>query len=400
MKIAARKWRGASQSGQDGSSFSDPDFDRSGRRPAVADLYCVDVSVPVTDEFRDLERPKFARRKDAVLMATVTSFETLARPSRSELRQFAELFVPLFSASSPEARRDAVAALSQSKSVPPAAAFFIGNQPIAIAAPFLAASPCLSDEALITIARTQGEDYARAIVRRESLSPTVIDALVGLRHNRAASPSREDPVAEQPRQPTGETADASLTVERAEREENLRRQIREIAAHIHRPTDDRLGLRNFSPIQEALLVRFARSRQTGQFSTVLADTLASSRWLSDRILLDISGQQLATVLKGLAMNEKDALFILTRFYDHLESVEGEVALVEHLWRRLDENQCGMRVEAWRRADSYTYAEPRPKPVAIQAEGPDATSGRNGETQRPANGPPLRLVRTTASRRAG
>ncbi|WP_425306237.1 DUF2336 domain-containing protein [Ciceribacter thiooxidans] len=121
-------------------------------------------------------------------MATVTSFENVRHPRKSELRQFAELFAPLFQASSEEARRQAVAALSQNPNVPPAVALFIASQPIAIAAPFLASSPCLSDDLLIMIARTQGAAHARAIVRRQSLSPTVIDALVGLRHS--LGPSR------------------------------------------------------------------------------------------------------------------------------------------------------------------------------------------------------------------
>jgi uncharacterized protein (DUF2336 family) len=50
-------------------------------------------------------------------MATVSSFEGLQPPTRSELRQFAELFTPLFTASSDEAKRQAVAAASRSGSL-------------------------------------------------------------------------------------------------------------------------------------------------------------------------------------------------------------------------------------------------------------------------------------------
>ncbi|HAU75867.1 MAG TPA: hypothetical protein DCW88_10150, partial [Agrobacterium sp.] len=117
-----------------------------------------------------------------VLMATVTNFENVPLPSKTDLRQFAELFMPLFNASTDEAKREAIAALSQHPNVPSAVAFFIACQPISLAAPFLIASKCLDDDTLITIARTQGAAHARAIVRREDLSPTVIDALVGLRH--------------------------------------------------------------------------------------------------------------------------------------------------------------------------------------------------------------------------
>lgn len=299
------------------------------------------------------------RKKDVVLMATVSSFESLVHPSRSELRQFAELFSPLFMASSDEARRDAVAALSQSDHVPPAVAFFVASQPIAIAAPFLTASKCLSDDLLITIARTQGEAHARAIVRREWLSSNVIDALVSLRQGgsvRDAAP-RAEPAAPAPEIVEEPVAVTSLEeTERALHEEQLRRRIKMMAGQMERHADDRLGLRSATPIQQALMVRFARDREAGLFSGVLADALSASRWLSDRILLDISGRQLATTLKGLGMEIEDALFIVERFYDHLTIEDGGMTRGERLWDTLDADECGNRVEAWRRADGYTRSE--------------------------------------------
>lgn len=322
------------------------------------------------------------RKKDVVLMATVTSFESLPHPSRSELRQFAELFAPLFSASSEEARREAVAALSQCKTVPPAVAFFIACQPIAIAAPFLASSTCLTDDALITIARTQGEAHARAIVSREALSPTVVDALVGLRYDHAKRLSVDGGTTEEVvaarSMPAGEDDAGRLA-----REEHLRRHIKALAGHVNRPPADRLGLRTLSPIQEALLVRFARNREAGLFATVLADTLSASRWLAERIMLDISGQQLATTLKGLAMETEDGIFILQRLYDHLSAQQDGTPRARELWEALDEDECGRRVEAWRRADRYTYAEPQHPAASDEA-------GADGREALP------RVVRTTAS----
>ncbi|MGO8485108.1 hypothetical protein AB9F39_39180, partial [Rhizobium leguminosarum] len=60
-----------------------------------------------------------------------------------------------------------------------------------------------------------------------------------------------------------------------------------------------LGLRTLTDIQAALLVRFARSRESTHFATALADALSASRWLAERIMLDLSGQQLATTLTSL-----------------------------------------------------------------------------------------------------
>jgi uncharacterized protein (DUF2336 family) len=336
------------------------------------------------NEFRELERPQAMRKKDVVLMATVTSFEGLPHPSRSELRQFAELFAPLFNASSEEARRQAVAALSQSRNVPPAAAFFIASQPIAVAAPFLISSPCLSNEALITIARSQGIDHAHAIARRESLSPIVVDALVGLRYDQNArrADSTDKQAAAEP--PAVEVAAPSAgETERQSREDQLRRRIKLLAGHVERAENDRLGLRNISTIQAALLVRFARSREAGLFAGVLADALSASRWLSERIMLDISGQQLATTLKGLGLETSDALFVLTRFYGHLEEAGAGESRAETLWASLDTEDCGERVEAWRRADGYTYGQSQRQAApqaTLQASRQD--SGMREETSRP------------------
>ncbi|RWX76041.1 DUF2336 domain-containing protein [Neorhizobium lilium] len=323
-------------------------------------------------------------------MATVTSFESLPHPTRSELRQFAELFSPLFTASSDEARRQAVAALSQSQTVPPAVAFFIASQPIAISAPFLIASPCLSNEALIAIARTQGVDHAHAIARRDSLSPIVLDALVGLRYARPAQPAEARTPAQDD---TTRALEEAREAERLLQEEKLRGRIKILAGHVERAENDRLGLRTVSSIHTALLVRFARAREAGLFAGVLADALSASRWLAERIMLDVSGRQLATTLKGVFMEQPDALFILERFYSHLSTVEESETSAETLWHTLDTDECGRRVEAWRRADRYTYAEPLPQPTdqvppdvePVQAEEPAAPLRTSASLRRNVGG---------------
>lgn len=333
----------------------------------------------MSEQFRELERPAGARNKDVVLMATVTSFQALSFPGKSELRQFAELFQPLFAGSSVEARREAVAALSQSPNLPLSIAAFIASQPISIAAPFLASSPALSDDMLIMIARTQGADHARAIVKRERLSPTVIDALVSLRH---ALPPRPDKVkadetkpevqapqvAEKPassfdtvmadlemRDLPGATSDAVAEPAAESREEALRQTIKRMAYQQRPPRSDRLGRRQVTPVQTALLVRFARTHNGGFFATTLADMLTSSRWLAERILLDISGRQLATTLAGVAMEDREAIFILEHIYPHLSRHENGASRAENLFFGMDPDQAEARIDSWIRADRYTFA---------------------------------------------
>ena len=359
----------------------------------------------VSEQFRELEKPAGARNKDVVLMATVTSFQALSFPGKSELRQFAELFQPLFAGSSMEARREAVAALSRSPNLPLSVAAFIASQPISIAAPFLASSPALSDDMLIMIARTQGADHARAIVKRERLSPTVIDALVSLRHalpprpdkvkdeakdavakaepQQHAEPTRFDrimteltmadlPGAQPQAMAAGETAEAGARVDEAAREEAaraeaLRQTIKRMAYQQRPPRDDRLGRRQATPVQTALLVRFARAHDGGFFATTLADMLSSSRWLAERILLDISGRQLATTLAGVAMEDRDAIFILEHIYPHLARRENGASRAETLLFGMDPDQAEARIDSWIRADRYTFAGEELPVVARETE---------------------------------
>lgn len=362
-------------------------------------------------------------------MATVTSFEALQFPTRNELRQFAELFSPLFHASTEEARRQAVSALSQCPNVPSAVALFIAAQPISIAAPFLVSSPCLSDDLLIMIARTQGTAHARAIVRREQLSPTVIDALVGLRHSEpprdaaragtstaavdagaaTRSPARSAHAAAEPApakrslarpakgaqppkagapasssQPQPAPAASVAVSSTAAREEELRDQIRRLAAHVSRPASDRLGLRTITPMQSALLVRFARNREGGAFATTLADVLSSSRWLSERILLDISGRQLATTLLGVGMEADEAVFVLEKLYPHLAKPATGTTRAEQLWNGLIAVECEERIETWRRADSYTFRPQAQEPEPAAAQPANAPAPRANATIQPTS----------------
>jgi uncharacterized protein (DUF2336 family) len=340
----------------------------------------------VNDQFRALENTRNDRNKDVVLMATVSSFECIERPAKADLKQFALLFQPLFQSSTLEAKRAAVAALSQSRNVPEPVAFFIACQPISISAPFLMSSPCLSDDLLLTIARTQGKAHARAIVRREALSPAMIDALVGLRFSLQdgnANPAEKDAVAQDmmeappriipvradpapikkiqlPEMPA-ETITAEAKAKQ-EREEALRQTLIALDQHLHRPQNDRQGLHSITPVQEALLVRFARTREASAFATALSDALSSSRWLAERILLDLSGRQLATTLLGLAMTLPDITFVLSRFYPHLTELEHNEPRIARLIASLDGRECQRRIEAWLRADQHTYQDARNAPA--------------------------------------
>jgi uncharacterized protein (DUF2336 family) len=298
------------------------------------------------------------RMKDVVLMATVSTFESMSQPGRNELKQFTELFEPIFKASGTEARRNAIAALSRCQTLPEQVAWFIATQPVALAAIFITSSPALSDTMLIELARSQGPAYARAVAARDNLSVKVVDALVSL-HTALEKHATEDMIA--PRDP--ETALFEEQGFVMTREEQVRQQLKTL---VHRDTMARAAETpdSYEDISVNLLVRFARLREARQFSHALADALGSSRWLSERIMLDLSGQQLGTALMALGANPADGQFMLAQLYPHLNaSIDGK-SRARVLWEGLDPERCDERMLAWLRADDE--AEGRDAPMAEAA----------------------------------
>jgi uncharacterized protein (DUF2336 family) len=329
---------------------------------------CVRVGVSVADRFRELERPQAGRLKDVVLMATVTGFEGLRHPRRSDLKQFAELFEPLFGASSDEARRQAAAALSQCQHLPQSVALVIGNAPISIAAIFLTRSTSISDATLSQIIRAQGPAHATAIARRENLSVHIVDALVERRQTASAPAKTVDiPAAAEKRPPETIAPDAAKLV----REEKLRGDIRALARVTKQDVLADPAIEPLSPLHEALLVRFARSGEANLFAASLAAALSTSPELGERILLDISGQHLAIALTALGMRHADTLLVLGALYPDLAERFGGATRGDALIASLTPETSRASLHSWLRAvQDETAAKPEHRPYLAPERGTD------------------------------
>jgi uncharacterized protein (DUF2336 family) len=308
----------------------------------------------VTNRFRELERPQTGRLKDVVLMATVTGFESLRIPRKSDLKQFAELFEPLFLGSSNEARRQAAAALSQCAHVPESVALLIGSMPISIAAIFLTRSKAIPDRTLMSIIRQQGPAHANAIAHREDLSPSVVDALV--EHRQLTAVPRADIAVTAAPSPSASTDDRPSS-ERLARENKLREEIRALARAGSKPLHEGTRLQPIDELHQALLIRFARNGEAILFTTALADALGASRALAERILLDVSGQQLAVTLAALDFPARNLVPLLLALYPHLSDRLGSGNHAEALIWSIDRKTSVERVESWLRADGDEAARP-------------------------------------------
>lgn len=347
--------------------------------------------MPVSNSFRDLERPDGVRRKDAVLMAAISGLECLDHPSRQDLVRFSRLFIPIYTTASQEARRTASATLSRLSRVPDDVAELLINEPISIAAPFIVHYPLLNESALTRAVMRHGAPHARAAARRSDLSPKAIaklqelkdpsvDGLLVLRglipDPASATSGRPLPGADASTRPTVDAPPLDPS-------EKLRAELRALVSGsptpkspLNRPTSTQkpfgatdapspaLANANSAPastaarrrvgdVRLAQLARHAKTDQESWFATALADAMGASFALAERIMMDLSGRQLATALIGLGAPESTIKSALECFFPHLTKPSARHTLATDLIEELDSDSCAARLQAWQRADSYT-----------------------------------------------
>ena len=348
----------------------------------------------MSDNFRDLERPDGGRRKDAVMMAAISGLECLDHPTRQDMARFSRLFIPLYRTASEEARRTASATLSRLSRVPEDVADMLINEPIAIAAPFIVHYPLLSETALTRAVMRHGAPHARAAARRSDLSPQAIAKLQELKDPsvdnllvlrglvRAPAPAEPQPAASTPAPSSRPSIDAPPL----DPSEKLRAQLKAMVAAspapkspLNRPTSQRKANGAASPqapaiagpavaqpvsasttarrrvgdVRLAQLARHAKNDQETWFATALADAMGASFALAERIMMDLSGRQLATAMIGLGAPESTIKSALESFFPHLAKPSTRHTLATDLIEELDSDSCQARLQAWQRADSYT-----------------------------------------------
>jgi uncharacterized protein (DUF2336 family) len=327
----------------------------------------------VSDHFRDLEQLGKAGRKDIVLLATVSSFGDIDMPSATDCKQFCGLFVPLFAEASRNAQRTAAAALSQSPHTPRIVAETIAAQAIDVAAPFLARCEALGDDFLIATMHRMGPAHARAIARRARLSQHLVAALMALDDpsvTRTLQLRNLLPEAE----PTDDPLAAVVDEAAAGDDDTLRQTLRQLvrAAPANAGHDGSIGA-STRPVQPAAgdashmtrahdrLTAFALAGEPAYFTTALADALGSSFALAERIMLDISGRQLAQTLLALGMRYTGIVVALEQFFPHLTQTAHGERLSVHLLRSCSLVEAIDRIETWRRADTKQAERQRARP---------------------------------------
>ena len=125
--------------------------------------------------FRRLEQPSWTARAKACEQVANLYCDGLLE---QDYRQRAEdAFRSLCADSEALIRRLLAECLKSVASLPTDIALSLANDRPDIAAPFLLASPVLSDEDLVTIIRDRSGSHRAAIAKRANLSPRVVEAM-------------------------------------------------------------------------------------------------------------------------------------------------------------------------------------------------------------------------------
>ncbi len=318
------------------------------------------------------------------MLAAIAGFEVLAYPAPRDLQQFSNLFLGLFPHVADDTRRIAAAALSRLQNLPETVADCVIDQPIEIAAPFLACNSGLNDRMLLQAVARHGIAHARAIARRKSLSKVVVTALVELDDS---SVNRSLTV-----RGTVESDGSTIAQDRSRNEEQLRQRLKTMAL-------ERRKARSGSDADQRAVLGHLLAQQAPssrrRFAECLALALRSDSGLAKRIMLDPSGRQLAMALQTLGLGEVHALACLEGVFPHLARENEGVRLSRLLLRSCDPFESRQKVEAWRRANAV-HQKPVHQPHMVDLPG---RSTRIPQLQQRPSEARERIVKSPPSRRA-
>lgn len=285
------------------------------------------------------------------MLAAIAGFEALKHPTSQDMRQFSNLFSGLFELTRDDTRRTAAASLSRLKQLPQDVILTVADQPIHICAPFLALSPCLTAQVLLQTITRHGQDHARAIARRETLSPTVVEALNALDNETVAEALR---LRDESERGSGVALLEADEAKKHDNEEQLRTRIKDMALRRGaarqepRPVQQEIGRPD-----NARLVEAAEAGRPLLFNKLLARSLSSDVSLAERIMLDVSGRQLTMALYAVGMNEAEIVRTLIGLFPLLQRTSGGVQYAELLLHSVDRDDSDERVRAWARANDVS-----------------------------------------------
>lgn len=319
-----------------------------------------------SSDFRQIAIQGEFGKGERLFRAAVTAFCSLTRPSRREVAQLEDLTLPLFDTVSADSLRYVAAALSECDFAPPALVRRLCEEDADIAAPLLMRSQVLTDVDLLALIGRHGESHARAVARRETLSPVIagvvqsFDAAAGaqipLQEDMPASllPEKVTEMLEVEEGRTGETTAKPAAADAAR--ERLRAMMRPVAG-------------SAEPAPAPQLDSYAKLRETALtghlpfFQTALADALGIDFRVARRITEEQGYGTLATALKALQLGEDRAFVIAAAVFPASFGHAEAVRLFLERYRLIHPGAAADRLRDWKAQSIAAIAARSTRPQA-------------------------------------
>ncbi|MEP7456998.1 DUF2336 domain-containing protein [Phyllobacterium sp. SB3] len=281
-------------------------------------------------EFRALEDRSGGSKADDLLTASITAFCCVARPAKSDAQQLEDLAVPLLPLTSPRVRRHAAAVLSELTHAPRRLIMALAEDDVDISAPILLRSPVLKTADLLDIIRRKGLGHARAIARRATTDPLLLDALhsfddAALERTLAFQPPVE---AESP------------AVPQSERLRETRQALKELmlSSDIGQSDDQALADR---------LIDAALLDETATFHAEFAQALDLGVENTSRIIGRGLNAELTIAFASLGLSAEAAHLILTGLFGLVHKDLHSLRLFVQSYRQIDQEKAGLTVARWK-----------------------------------------------------
>lgn len=232
-----------------------------------------------------------AGKADRLLRAAVTSFCSIARPTRRETAQLDDLAAPLIAGASEETLRFVAAALSETPFAPPSLVRRLADLPVEISAPLLMRSPVLTPIDLLALIGRRGSEHARAIAARPGLDERIMRLIASLEIG--------------PNEPMPASAE--------EARDRLRAMMRpaQETAPAPEPAGNAVRLRwEGEPGTYRKLRSTALAGAPALFHTALADALDIAPDCARDIVEDSDPARLIVALRALALSEEEAFLVM------------------------------------------------------------------------------------------
>lgn len=233
----------------------------------------------MSNDFRNLERPKDGSRACQLFRASASAFGSLSRPTKAEIQQFEELSLALYEKVPEGARRHAAVMIATNGFAPRALVLKLANEPAAVSAPLLANSPILLARDIPPLIARHGVMHARILAQRSDLEPALRALLAVFVRNNGDEADTDDAMRPAAAPAAAPAANVVKTPERAPAPlsnvpaEDVRSALRgAMAANSGRPE---LPVTTARPAlaPEARLQPTALSGNPVFFQTALADAL-------------------------------------------------------------------------------------------------------------------------------